>query len=182
MSAPLPEALHRLKGTRPTRAAVHESGYASGRPKMPKTLSPIAKAKWKEMVKQLSKRGTLTSVDSGILEIFCELWARWRMYVNDVNTRGAYVQREYVNKNGEIYTREEPNPSTKLATAMENSLQRYLKEFSATPASRERTKPAAPPPPNKDAVVPGSAEADRLELEAAGYFEQRTEEENEQSN
>jgi P27 family predicted phage terminase small subunit len=122
---------------------------------MPKTLSPVAQAKWKELARLLNARGTLTQADASVLEIASELYARWRMYVDDIAARGAYVEHTTLNKHGETVTRLVPNPSTKLATQMENSLRATLKELGITPASREDVKPAAPP----KAAAPVSARA-----------------------
>jgi P27 family predicted phage terminase small subunit len=125
------------------------------RPRMPKTLSPVAQAKWKELVRELNRRGTLTSADAGMLEVAAELYARWRLYVDDIYKRGPYIEEVVLNKDSEPSTRMLPNPSTKLATAMETSLRQMLKELGVTPSSRDGVKPAAPP----KAAAPVSARA-----------------------
>lgn len=125
------------------------------RPRKPKHLSPVAEEKWKELVRLLSGRGTLTQADASVLEIAAELYARWRLYVDDLAARGAYVEHTTVDKHGEPVTRRVLNPSAKLATQIENSLRSTLKELGITPASREDVKPAAPP----KAAAPVSARA-----------------------
>ncbi len=162
----LSEDLHELKGTKSQRQTPCQSGFAGGRPRMPKTLSPLAQEKWKELVRVLNKRGTLTTADAGLLEIVSELYARWRLYNDDVQKRGAYVEQEFQDKNGEAHTRSVPNPSTKLVGQMDNTLARYLIQLGITPASREKAKPTAPRPPKKDAIVPGSLEDLKRQLAA----------------
>lgn len=125
------------------------------RPRMPKTLSLVAQAKWRELVRELNRRGTLTSADAGMLELASELYARWRLYVDDLAARGPYVEHTTVDKHGETVTRQVLNPSAKLITQIENSMRAVLKELGTTPASREDVKPAAPP----KAAAPVSARA-----------------------
>lgn len=54
--------------------AVHAKAQ---RPKMPAHLSGVAAEKWKELVKVLHKRGTLTKADGTQLEIVCTQYANW---------------------------------------------------------------------------------------------------------
>jgi P27 family predicted phage terminase small subunit len=169
---PLTENQAWLRGTKSKAQERAESPHTGGRPKMPKTLTPVAQEKWKELVKVLSKRGTLTKADGALLEIVCETYAIWRLYVADVHTRGIYVDGE-------------PNSSTKHCTAMENTLARYFVQLGITPASREKAKLTAPPPPPKNTVVPGSVEdliqqrdaLEALEKETAPEYETVPEEE-----
>ncbi len=133
-----------LRGTKSKAQPRAESPHTGGRPKLPKHLTPVAQEKWKELVKVLSKRGTLTKADGTLIELASETYALWRLYVADVHTRGPYVDGE-------------PNPSTKHCTAMENTLARYMVQLGITPASREKAKQTAPPAPKKTELVPGSA-------------------------
>src|SRR5947209_6326587 len=107
--------------------------------RIPTTLSPSARDKYVELSRILRRRGTLTPGDTSALEIVAETWARWRLYVADVHERGAYVTEQTLDG-----PRSVPNPSTKLAVTMENSLRASLKELGITPASRMAVKPAAP--------------------------------------
>lgn len=144
MSAAIPEEVHRLRGTRPTRAAIREATCPSGRPKKPTHLSPLASDKWDELVRLFSKRRTLTKGDGFALEILCETYARWRACLADLAERGPMVEETFLSKGGEPITRRVQNPAAKLAAQMENSMRAMMREFSATPASREKAKPAQP--------------------------------------
>lgn len=158
MSAQLPEVIHRLKGTRATRAVDRESGFAGGRPKMPKDLPDAAKAEWKRLCKWLSARGTLTKTDASNMEIYCRIFARWKTACLECDESGPMIETTAIDKGGNSYTIRVVNPCYKLAAQLEHLLARYLASFSATPATREKTRPAAPPPPPKNAIVPGSME------------------------
>lgn len=114
---------HLLQGTEPQHGggAEDDTGiFVAGRPKMPRDFAPAEEAEWKRMVKQLVKRGTVTPIDASALEVYCRLYAAWRLAMDCGNLKQA----------------------AQLAT----QLRMYQKEFSATPASRENTKPAAAPP------------------------------------
>lgn len=145
-----------LKGTKSKAQPHAESGFESGRPKQPKHLTPVAAQKWKELVRVLNKRGTLTKADAELLELVCEQYARWRLYVEDIQKRGLYIKESYTDKYGNEDEREIPNQSAKFANQLENTLARNLVQLGITPASRERAKPAAPPAPPKDTIIPGS--------------------------
>jgi len=135
---------HLLQGTQPQGATVTASPFAAGRPKMPKDLSPVAQAEWKRIVGQLKKRGTLTKVDASAIEVYARTFAQWRAFCEEVETRGPMIDEPIVNKDGDVTgTRRVQNPAAKLAVQLGNALRQYQKEFSATPASRERAKPAA---------------------------------------
>ena len=136
---------HFLQGTQPQSGAEMPSTFTAGKPKMPKDLSPVAVAEWKRLVKELGKRETLTKVDSSAMEVYCRTFSQWRAYCTEVETVGAMIDEPVVDKDGEVVcTRRVQNPAAKLAIQLGNALRQYQKEFSATPASRERSKPATP--------------------------------------
>lgn len=152
----LPDELHKLKGTRPTRAAApQEPNDQRARPKMPKHLSTLAKDKWRDFVRELDKRGTLTKVDSNALELMCETYAQWRACLAEIEKYGVMVDTIVTDSNGEAHTKRVQNPAQKLAIQLQNALRAMLKEFSATPASREKAKPAKPAPPKPRKLEPG---------------------------
>lgn len=137
--------LHQLHGTESQRKTSRESMHTGGKPRRPKNLSPVALEKWKEIVRFLAKRRTITPADGPLIELAAEGFARWRMLVDDIQKRGIYVQGE----DGEII-----NPSIKYANQAENCLRAALKELGITPSSRERAKPIAPAQPKKSLTFP----------------------------
>ena len=143
------DELHNLRGTRRTRADDRPSKFESGRPRMPKYLSAIAAEKWKETVRLLAKRGTLTRADATALEILCVTYERWRALCDEIREHGPMVDVTVLDSSGTAHTKRVQNPAAKLAAQLENSMRAMLKELSATPASREKAKPAAPEKPPK---------------------------------
>jgi P27 family predicted phage terminase small subunit len=118
---------------------------------MPKTLSSLAADRWREMVRTFSARGTLTRGDGPALEIYVVTWARWVALVKEIDEVGPMVTVEYAGADGQTFTKRTQNPACKLAAQLEVSMRQMLKEFSATPASREKAKPAKPAAkPNKE--------------------------------
>ena len=141
---------HWLAGTMPhDRADDSPSTFRASRPKMPKHLSEVARAKWREMERLLSKRGTLTGVDATALEIFCETYARWRALRAEIDKHGEMVDQTTCDNAGNPHTRRVQNPACKLEAQALAFIRQMLKEFSATPASRDKTKPAQPPAQSK---------------------------------
>ena len=119
-------------------------GFTAGRPKMPKDLSPVAEAEWKRMTKQLLKRGTLTSVDASSLEVYVRMFSRWKKAA-ELAEENPTTETEWTDSQGTVHTKVVENPASKIAARLEISLRAYQKEFSATPASRDKAKRAAPP-------------------------------------
>ncbi len=176
MSAQLPEEFHRLKGTRPTRAVQRESGFTGGRPKMPKDLPTAGVDEWKRLCKQLALRGTLTKTDASAMEIYVRIFARWKAACLECDSGGAMINEITLDKSGAAHTVRVVNPCYKLAAQLEHLLARYLASFSATPATRENTRPAAAPPPSKNELVEGSKAwlEEQQRLEQLSYGEDET--------
>jgi phage terminase small subunit len=154
-----------LKGSRSKSAGARESVFAFGRPKKPKDLSPVASAEWDRVVKQLIKRKVSTALDASALESYCRTFALWRGFMIEAELN-PMIDEPVLDKNGVVHQRHITNPAAKHCMALGNLLARYQREFSATPASRETTRPTAPPAPPKNAVVPGSVE-DLMQQRAA---------------
>jgi P27 family predicted phage terminase small subunit len=136
------------------------------RPRMPEHLSPVAQAKWREIVRELYKRNTVTRVDGTAIEIICNQYERLRECQKEIAEHGIMVEEEVSNGSGNVYTRRSLNPACKQATSLENSIRAMLMQLGSTPASRERAKAAKTSP--KDAPLP----ADSAGALAANVFDQ----------
>jgi len=154
--------MRRLPGCYPEKPP---SAHTGGKPRKPAHLSPVAEEKWAEMVKILKQRGTLTKGDGPALEIYCESFARWRAMLEEIANEGAMVESTVLTSSGTPITKRIINPAVKAASQLENSLRAMLREFSATPASREKTKPARAPL-NKQPLAPDSVGA-TMDFDAA---------------
>jgi P27 family predicted phage terminase small subunit len=148
---------------------IDETALAHSRPKMPKDLTPEAQKEWKRVVKGLSKRNTLTSVDSSVLELHARMWARYLKVVALAEANPVH-EVSWLDKNGNEHFKTVESPASGMCTKLENSLRNSLKELSATPASRDRAKPTAPPVP-KGADVAQQAEAAVFSREATAETE-----------
>lgn len=109
---------------------------AIGKPKCPKSLSPEAKAKWREMTDLLDKAGILSMTDADALELYCVLYCRWQEAEAKVKAEGPII----VTPSG--YARS--SPWLRIATDTLKDLKGLLLEFGLTPVSRKRVPVEAP--------------------------------------
>jgi phage terminase small subunit len=135
-------AVHLLQGTEPQHKGTQENVlilFTAGRPKMPRDFSPAEEAEWKRMLKGLWRRRTVCAIDGSALETYCRMFAAWRKAMDDGNYKQA----------------------AQLAT----HVRMYQQQFSATPASRENTRPAAPPKPPPPPVQPPPTDEELFEAQ-----------------
>jgi P27 family predicted phage terminase small subunit len=146
MSARIPDSLHALKGTRATRAA-ERVAFQGCRPRMPKTLSPEEQISYKEIVKLLSKRRTITAEDVLSLKLWAQTDVRHQNLLKELRDHGEMIDQPMMDSNGGVHTKRILNPAGKTCTQLGNNLKALLQQFGLTPASREKAPPTAPPPP-----------------------------------
>jgi P27 family predicted phage terminase small subunit len=144
-----PDWEHKLTGTKSRAKDEPEPVIEAGRPTCPKYLTQIERAAFKEIVKILSARGTLTKGDGPAIVLYATTFGQHRALVNELNERGPMVDVIILDSGGNPHTKRVENPAAKRAAQLGNSLRAMLKEFSATPASRERSKKAAMPRPKR---------------------------------
>jgi len=147
---PKPNAIRRNK--RP------EAGTATvGRPTMPTTLAPEAKAEWRRVVPVLENMGTLTKVDRGILIRYCTAWADWVDLDSQLSRTGRLVKGA-----SGAWVR---NPLWFLRRDAESTVTDLGRQLGLTPDSRVRAgvKHQQPNRPEAPAVqtVPTDFEAER---------------------
>jgi P27 family predicted phage terminase small subunit len=90
------------------------------------------------------------------LELYCVTYEQWLACVEEVRKHGVMVDAEVTDSSGEAHTKRVINPAGKLGAQLHNALRQMLKEFAATPASREKAKPAKPAPTKKKEPKPGT--------------------------
>jgi P27 family predicted phage terminase small subunit len=140
------EEHHRLRGTkaRPNQRGEHDrepSTVTGGRPRMPKSLSPSAAQAWKDAVRLLRKRRTLSAGDAPVLTVYANVFAKMQKANADIEARGFEVEVIRTNKKGEEYTTTVPNVSVRIATDCERQLLQLAKALGLTPDTREKVKP-----------------------------------------
>ncbi len=131
-------ATHVLNGTKPAWSP--EPEFASGRPKMPADLCPVAEAEWRRLVPKLCKRRQLTKADASTLEIYVRIYARWRK-VEAMAAANPLSETSWLDKNNNEHIKVEESPASKIAARLESQMRAYLVQLSATPVSRKLTKP-----------------------------------------
>lgn len=171
MSRPKPSAEYLdLVGEAPRdrSAAAKPSEHTGGRPPRPGHLSPLAKKEWRRCVAILQERGTLTRGDGPSLEAYCEVYARWRAALQEIQDYGLFVVVTRSSPGGTTWQLRVENPASKTASTLENSMRQMQKELSLTPASREKARKVAAGRDAKN-IIPGSV-ADMKQKMNAGEF------------
>jgi len=137
---------------------------------MPANYPPEKQAVWKLLFNPIQKRKTLTRADSAAATIIVEMWCRWQT-VSTLAAANPIIEVSWLDKNGTEHFKQVESPASKMATSLEHKLLAALAAFSATPASREKTKKTKEP-----ALKPGKVQttAERL-AEEIQALEQQTE-------
>src|ERR1700728_3767774 len=94
------DALHKLHGTKSEAKDPTASLVAGGRPRFPKGISAEAKAVYKQLVRLLEARKTLTSGDESLLHLFAATWNVWRKAQDRVDAEGAVIEVTLFAKGG----------------------------------------------------------------------------------
>lgn len=145
---------HLLQNTQPqwSDQKVYENLFPAGRLKMPKDLSTEEVIAWRQLFGPLQKRKTLTRADSPAAIVLLKMWMRW-CAVEKLATANPVMEVTWTDKNGVEHFKTVEHPACKMATQLEARILAALKEFSATPASRDKTKPTKAAPPKEDAAA-----------------------------
>ena len=123
------------EGRAPSRAP-------AGVPSCPEFLSPIAKKKWKDLVKHLKLAGVLMHVDGDTIARYCVVYATW------------YKANEMVQKAGEVYLGPNSgfvqNPWLSIRKAASQEMQKISPQLGLDPRSRKLLDIDATAPPVDD--------------------------------
>ena len=150
MSAQIPEAEHKLKGTRATRTADNGADIAPGRPKFPKSLSMEARAVFKLLVRQLQERRACTAGDMQILHLYSELHLRWVKARAQVEALGEVVTDTRLDSNGGAHEVLRKNPWLTVAETAETKMHAILRDLGLTPNARAKVKQVGNKPKDVD--------------------------------
>ena len=158
----LSDALHALKGTkaRPNQRGEHdkEPQTVGGRPRCPAFIKadPDAFLAWKDVVRLLKKRRTISAGDAPTLAVYSVVYSKWIRATKDIAERGFEVTVTKTNKQGEEYEIEVPNVSVRIATDCERQLLALAKALGLTPDTREKIKPTKADPEKEYRPEPGT--------------------------
>ena len=169
-------ALHKLQGTKSQAKDLtledDSQAFVGGRLKMPKDYPADKVAVWKMLFGPLQKRKTLTKADSAAAVIIVEMWLRWQK-VSELAAANPCTEVSWRDGAGNDHVKVVEHPASKMATSLEHKLLLALAQFSATPASREKTKPTKTAPASAGKEL---TEAERLDQAIAARREQLEEE------
>jgi P27 family predicted phage terminase small subunit len=152
---------------RPSRAknaAYVEMPGAGGKPKMPDGLSDEQQKLFKQIVKLLRARRTVTKGDSQIITLYVRTFTHWMRSCDYVDTHGPMVDEERYAPGGHKYTIPVPNPALKLAASLNSQCESLLKEMGMTGISRKKVEPVKSASAEKDPPAPGTV----------GWFREQT--------
>jgi len=141
MSAPIPAEVHKIKGTRPTRAANFDAQLPAGRPKLPKDLTPDARKIFKQLVAQLEARRTCTEGDRQVLHLFSVQYTRWIKARAKVDELGEVVTDIRLDSKGIAHEVLRKNPWVVIAQETEKQMHAILRDLGLTPSARRAVKP-----------------------------------------
>ena len=129
---------------------------------------PKRVAVWKKLFGALHQRRTLTRADSAAAELLVEDWIRWEV-VNAEAQAHPFSEVTWRDSLGNVHTKMAESAASKMATSMHRSLMQGLQQFSATPATREKTKRT-----KEAALKPGKVQsvAERIAEEMTALQEQ----------
>ena len=131
---------HLLHGTVPQGKANLDSRYEGGRPRIPKHLSPDARAEYKRACGFLEKRGTLTAGDYGTLSVYASVFSRWLQAKAELGD-DLMIDVVVTDSNGAAHTTRRLNPLLKVVETCESRLLALTKTLGLTPVDRDRVKP-----------------------------------------
>jgi len=151
MSKPrLAPEIHELCGSaadgKRDRALNLSASMDGGRPTRPSHLGKVAKKEWTRCCRLLMQRGTVTKADAACLELYCVLYQRHRLCLDEIDKNGMFE----ADADG---IRVE-SAASKLATKLSIQLRALLVQLGLTPSAREKAKRVAPPKSKE--LIPGS--------------------------
>jgi hypothetical protein len=168
------DALHRLQGTQAHESTVDPEDdskvFTGGRLTMPPEFKqdPKRLSVWRMLYGALHKRRTLTRADSAAAVLLVEQWILWETVNREAQERPFSVLT-WTDGSGNEHSKTVESAALKAAATLHRTIMQGLQQFSATPASREKTKKTKEP-----ALKPGKAqtEVERLDAEIAALEQQ----------
>lgn len=149
MSARIPDELHNLKGTRPTRAAQPEFVVPPSRPRKPKDLTPLGMAVFNRLCSLLKKRRALTAAEGELVRIYAVNYERHSKAMAKIQEQGEIRIYTRLDSNGQAHDVEKENLWLKVAVTAEKNMIAILDRLGLTPLNRAKVKPTAKPEAQK---------------------------------
>lgn len=146
----------------------------SVKPKMPKHVreDEVAKKAWRDAVRVLTARGTVTGGEAVTLAVYAVVYSTWVAAVADVRERGIEIDVTNVRKDGTEFYTTKTNPNVKVKSESEKQLLSLSRSLGLTPDSREKAHVEQAPKPTKFVPKAGTAAALMPELFNNGKLKQ----------
>jgi P27 family predicted phage terminase small subunit len=143
------EALHNLQGTTPEYGRETISHIPMSKPSMPEHIkADKASARdWREMVKVLKERGTLTRADGPLIELYCDHRQRRRVALEHLRTEGLVSDYARLDKNGEECITEKRNLWLPIAETCERNIVAVLDRLGIGPIQKDKPRRGVAPKP-----------------------------------
>jgi P27 family predicted phage terminase small subunit len=137
--------------------AVPKPEFQGGRPPMPASIKqdPDAAAEWRRMCRLLAARGTLSKADGPFLELYCATYSEWLAARRELKEKGLFIDVPVTDNSGNVHFVRKENPARKVIAQCVTTMRQFLQQLGATPASRDKARPAKPDP-QKEAFAPGT--------------------------
>jgi len=158
MRVPISDAIHQLKGTRPSRAAVSEYQVPAAVPKPPKGMLGDAKKLFKQLAKQLAARRAATAADVHLLALYVAVHQRAEKARAKVDAFGEVVTDIRLDSNGTAHEVLRKNPWCAILETAETKLHSILRDLGLTPNARANVKATADLKENPVPLVDPEAE------------------------
>ncbi len=127
----IPTKIKIVKGTfRKCRENPAEPDYEIELPLPPAHLNKLGRIEWTRMAEFFFNQGLLTRVDRAALASYCHLYGRWAQAETDLNESTLLIKTT----SGNIIQ----NPLLGIANTALKEMNKCLKEFGMTPASRSK--------------------------------------------
>lgn len=136
---PVPTALKLLHGN-PGKRPLNDAEPRPRRvmPRCPEHLDDIARARWKQLAKELYNTHILTVIDRDTLAAYCQAYSRWAKAEENVRESGEVITTQ----SGNLIQ----NPYLGIANRAMDQMVKIGTEFGLTPSSRVRLKVTEPEP------------------------------------
>jgi P27 family predicted phage terminase small subunit len=127
-------------------------------PRCPGFLDKIAKAKWREIVREYASLGILSQLDGTALSTFCNLYSKWRRATEKAEAEGFVVE-------GSTVGSQVKSPWLRIAADAENQMRLLGAEFGLSPLSRQRIHAPSEARESLDVIAKRRADERRAEWE-----------------
>lgn len=151
---PKPDALHKLNGTHSIATGAATANYTGAespirctKPRMSLHIKadPECAADWREMVRTLKERGTLTRADAPLIEMYCERRKQKREALKHLDDEGLVREYTRMDSNGVERATEKQNLWWKIAQDCDRQILAALDRLGVGPVMKDKPKPSAKP-------------------------------------